>query len=53
VPRIAKPSPVLQGFTSANYYVGPFGNGSKVKFVANLLVAIHNVAGGGGRWCWE
>src|SRR5258706_561935 len=36
--------PVLQGFTSANYYVGPFGNGSKVKFIANLLVAIHNVA---------
>jgi len=36
--------PVLQGFTSANYYVGPFGNGSKMKFVANLLVAIHNVA---------
>ncbi len=36
--------PVLQGFTSANHYVGPFGNGSKVKFVANLLVAIHNVA---------
>ncbi|HEY6241670.1 MAG TPA: NAD(P)-dependent oxidoreductase [Burkholderiales bacterium] len=36
--------PVLAGFTSANYYVGPFGNGSKMKFVANLLVAIHNVA---------
>lgn len=36
--------PVLQGFTSADYYVGPFGNGSKMKFVANLLVAIHNVA---------
>jgi putative dehydrogenase len=36
--------PVLQGFTSANYYVGPFGDGSKMKFVANLLVAIHNVA---------
>jgi len=36
--------PVLQGFTSANFYVGPFGNGSKMKFVANLLVAIHNVA---------
>jgi 3-hydroxyisobutyrate dehydrogenase-like beta-hydroxyacid dehydrogenase len=35
---------VLQGFTSANYYVGPFGSGSKMKFVANLLVAIHNVA---------
>src|SRR5882672_6802228 len=39
-----KTVPVMQGFTSANYYVGPFGNGSKIKFVANLLVAIHNVA---------
>src|SRR5207248_8646821 len=39
-----KTVPVLQGFTSANYYVGPFGNGTKMKFVANLLVAIHNVA---------
>ncbi len=36
--------PVLQGFTSANFYVGAFGAGSKMKFVANLLVAIHNVA---------
>src|SRR5258707_7317518 len=39
-----KTIPVLNGFTSANHYVGPFGSGSKVKFVANLLVAIHNVA---------
>src|SRR6266571_3866503 len=39
-----KTVPVLRGFTSANYYVGPFGAGSKMKFVANLLVAIHNVA---------
>jgi len=39
-----KTVPVLQGFTSASYYVGPFGSGSKMKFVANLLVAIHNVA---------
>jgi 3-hydroxyisobutyrate dehydrogenase-like beta-hydroxyacid dehydrogenase len=39
-----KSVPVLEGFTSANYYVGPFGSGSKMKFVANLLVAIHNVA---------
>src|SRR6266704_2520355 len=39
-----KTIPVLSGFTSANYYVGPFGSGSKMKFVANLLVAIHNVA---------
>jgi 3-hydroxyisobutyrate dehydrogenase-like beta-hydroxyacid dehydrogenase len=36
---------VLEGFARVNYYVGPFGNGSKMKFAANLLVAIHNVAG--------
>ena len=35
---------MLDAFTRAHYYVGPFGNGSKVKFVANLLVAVHNVA---------
>jgi putative dehydrogenase len=40
----SKIAPVLPGFTSANYYVGAFGSGSKMKFVANLLVAIHNVA---------
>ena len=39
-----KTVPVLQGFTRANYYVGAFGAGSNIKFVANLLVAIHNVA---------
>lgn len=37
-------STVLDAFTRAHYFVGPFGTGSKVKFVANLLVAIHNVA---------
>jgi L-threonate 2-dehydrogenase len=37
-------APVLDGFARAHYYVGAFGAGSKVKFVANLLVAIHNVA---------
>jgi 3-hydroxyisobutyrate dehydrogenase-like beta-hydroxyacid dehydrogenase len=37
-------APVLDGFARAHYYVGAFGSGSKVKFVANLLVAIHNVA---------
>jgi L-threonate 2-dehydrogenase len=35
---------VMDGFARAHYYVGPFGAGSKMKFVANLLVAIHNVA---------
>jgi 3-hydroxyisobutyrate dehydrogenase-like beta-hydroxyacid dehydrogenase len=37
-------APVFAGFSRAHFYVGPFGAGSKMKFVANLLVAIHNVA---------
>jgi len=36
--------PVFEGFARAHYYVGAFGAGSKMKFVANLLVAIHNVS---------
>jgi 3-hydroxyisobutyrate dehydrogenase-like beta-hydroxyacid dehydrogenase len=36
--------PVLEGFSRAHYYLGEFGNGSRMKYVANLLVAIHNVA---------
>jgi putative dehydrogenase len=39
-----KTIPVLRGFSRAQYYLGPFGNGSRMKFVANLLVAIHNVS---------
>jgi 3-hydroxyisobutyrate dehydrogenase-like beta-hydroxyacid dehydrogenase len=35
---------VLKGFSRGHYYVGKFGNGSKMKFAANLLVAIHNVS---------
>ena len=34
----------MDAFARAHYYVGAFGAGSKMKFVANLLVAIHNVA---------
>jgi len=34
----------LPGFSRAHYYLGAFGNGSRMKFVANLLVAIHNVS---------
>jgi 3-hydroxyisobutyrate dehydrogenase-like beta-hydroxyacid dehydrogenase len=34
----------LNGFSRAHYYLGAFGNGSRMKFVANLLVAIHNVS---------
>jgi 3-hydroxyisobutyrate dehydrogenase-like beta-hydroxyacid dehydrogenase len=36
--------PVLEAFARAEYFVGAFGAGSKMKFVANLLVAVHNVA---------
>ena len=39
-----KTMPVLKGFSRAQHYVGPFGNGSKMKYVANLMVAIHNVS---------
>ena len=39
-----KTKAVLEGFARAHYYLGEFGNGSKMKYVANLLVAIHNVA---------
>ena len=37
-------APVLDAVARAHYYIGAFGAGSKMKFVANLLVAIHNVA---------
>jgi 3-hydroxyisobutyrate dehydrogenase-like beta-hydroxyacid dehydrogenase len=36
--------PVLDAFARARFHVGEFGSGSKMKFVANLLVAVHNVA---------
>jgi putative dehydrogenase len=36
--------PVFEGFARAHHYLGEFGNGSRMKFVANLLVAIHNVS---------
>ena len=36
--------PVFEGFARAHYHVGKFGDGSRMKFIANHLVAIHNVA---------
>ena len=36
--------PLLHAFAQRPRYVGIFGNGTRLKFVANLLVAIHNVA---------
>jgi L-threonate 2-dehydrogenase len=40
----ARARPVLAAMTRGIHDVGEFGAGSAVKFVANLLVAIHNVA---------
>ncbi len=41
---IGRCAAVFDGFSRLHLDVGPFGNGSRMKFVANLLVAIHNVA---------
>src|SRR5262249_545813 len=35
---------LFAAFSRAVYDLGAFGNGSRMKYVANLLVAIHNVA---------
>lgn len=37
-------SGVFKAFASRPRYVGPFGAGTRLKYIANLLVAIHNVA---------
>ena len=42
--EIKRLRPMFAAFTRAVHDVGTFGNGSRMKFVANLLVAIHNVA---------
>ena len=41
---VKKMAHVFEGFSKANYYLGTFGNGMKMKLMANLLVAIHNVS---------
>jgi L-threonate 2-dehydrogenase len=35
---------IFEGFARKHFLVGRFGDGSKMKFIANHLVAIHNVA---------
>ncbi len=35
---------VVAGFARTHHFVGSFGHGTRLKFVANLLVAVHNVA---------
>jgi 3-hydroxyisobutyrate dehydrogenase-like beta-hydroxyacid dehydrogenase len=41
---VRKLQPMFETFGRKVYDTGAFGNGSKMKYVANLLVAIHNVA---------
>ena len=41
---IKRLEPAFLGFARKVFDLGPYGNGSKMKFVANHLVAIHNVA---------
>jgi putative dehydrogenase len=36
--------PVFAGFARSMHYCGEYGNGSKLKFIANLLVTIHNLS---------
>ena len=36
--------PVLSAFSRSVRYLGPFGRGSTMKLVANLLVAVHNAS---------
>ena len=35
---------VLAGISRVQKYVGPFAHGSKMKFIANHLVTIHNLS---------
>lgn len=41
---IAGLGPFFAGFAKAAHDLGAYGNGTRMKYVANLLVAIHNLA---------
>jgi putative dehydrogenase len=41
---IAAQMPLFGDFARATHDIGAYGNGTRMKFVANLLVAIHNIA---------
>jgi putative dehydrogenase len=45
-PAFKRVKPVLEVFTRNVQFVGAYGNGTKMKFIANHLVAIYNVAVG-------
>ena len=39
-----KAQPVFDAIARSTHYLGEFGNGSKMKYIANLLVAVHGLA---------
>ena len=41
---LAQAQPAFDSFARRTYHLGAFGQGMRMKLVANLLVAIHNVA---------
>jgi 3-hydroxyisobutyrate dehydrogenase-like beta-hydroxyacid dehydrogenase len=41
---IARARPVIAGFTDRAVELGTFGNGSRMKFLANMLVTVHCMA---------
>ena len=41
---IANCAPVFAAFARLHFDLGAFGNGSRMKYIANLLVFVHNVA---------
>jgi len=41
---VARSRPVIKGFTDYAVELGPFGNGSRMKYLANMLVAVHCMA---------
>ena len=43
-PAIRKVASVFDGFAREHFDLGAFGNGMRMKLMANLLVAIHNVS---------
>ncbi len=40
----AAAEPILSHVGQRTFYLGEFGNGSRIKFVANLLVSVHTLA---------
>ena len=45
--------PVMAGMSRVQRYLGAFGNGSVMKYIANLLVSIHNVAAAEANGSWH